>query len=59
MTLLEYQRRLENIQTSDAPTEVKDEAIRKLREQFEPVSASQQVLKDIQESQADYDDLVD
>ena len=53
MDLYEYHRLRDNYASSDAPTEVKEEAIRKLDEKFFGTSSTDKVRKDLLDSRPD------
>ena len=57
MTLIEYQKKLIEYQTSDAPADVKEKAIRELRKRFDPSEGNDKAMKQIIASRPDIDDI--
>ena len=56
MTYLEYETKLNMLFTSDAPSDVKDKAIQKLRQQYDKLTSVAVAMKQLEEAKADFDE---
>ena len=59
MTILEYEKKLQMIRTSDASVEIKEKALAKLESKFNTNTSQQIAIQQMIESAPDTDDIGD